>query len=150
MSIGYHFLFVSGNLLVIAFVSYFGAKLHRPRLIGAGCLIMAMGSFITAAPHFFQGLYVYLVNYSLNPFSYHICENKWNSSVSDSIIRQKICSCIFHRYKYETAISHFSASNGTENILPCLSNGSLAQDEIPTVEIEAGMLFNPDPETDFR
>uniref|UniRef100_A0A673IWC5 Solute carrier organic anion transporter family member n=1 Tax=Sinocyclocheilus rhinocerous TaxID=307959 RepID=A0A673IWC5_9TELE len=77
-------------------VSYFGAKLHRPRLIGAGCLIMAMGSFITAAPHFFQGL-----------------------------------------YKYETTVSHFSASNGTESILPCLTNGSLAQDEIPTVEIQA-------------
>uniref|UniRef100_A0A8C1YRD9 Solute carrier organic anion transporter family member n=1 Tax=Cyprinus carpio TaxID=7962 RepID=A0A8C1YRD9_CYPCA len=88
--------FEVGNLLVIAFVSYFGAKLHRPRLIGAGCLIMAMGSFITAAPHFFQGL-----------------------------------------YKYETTVSHFSASNGTESILPCLTNGSLAQDEIPTVEIQA-------------
>uniref|UniRef100_A0A672R4U4 Solute carrier organic anion transporter family member 1B3-like n=1 Tax=Sinocyclocheilus grahami TaxID=75366 RepID=A0A672R4U4_SINGR len=96
MLIGYQFLLFSGNLFVIAFVSYFGAKLHRPRLIGAGCLIMAMGSFITAAPHFFQGL-----------------------------------------YKYETTISHFSASNGTENILPCLTNGSLAQDEIPTVEIQA-------------
>ncbi|XP_026065969.1 solute carrier organic anion transporter family member 1C1-like isoform X1 [Carassius auratus] len=89
--------FEIGNLLVIAFVSYFGAKLHRPRLIGAGCLIMAMGSFITAAPHFFQGL-----------------------------------------YKYETTISHSTAANGTESILPCLTNGSLANDnEIPTVEIQA-------------
>ncbi|XP_065130834.2 solute carrier organic anion transporter family, member 1D1 [Paramisgurnus dabryanus] len=51
--------FEIGNLLVIAFVSYFGAKLHRPRLIGVGCLIMALGSLITAMPHFFQGLYKY-------------------------------------------------------------------------------------------
>ncbi|KAJ8392305.1 hypothetical protein AAFF_G00076690 [Aldrovandia affinis] len=51
--------FEIGNLLVIAFVSYFGAKLHRPRLIGAGCLLMAAGSFITALPHLFQGLYHY-------------------------------------------------------------------------------------------
>ncbi|XP_043093078.1 solute carrier organic anion transporter family, member 1D1 [Puntigrus tetrazona] len=87
--------FEIGNLLVIALVSYFGAKLHRPRLIGAGCLIMAMGSFITASPHFFQG-----------------------------------------PYKYETTVSHLSASNGTESMLPCLTNGSLAQDEIPTVEIQ--------------
>uniref|UniRef100_A0A671QWG2 Solute carrier organic anion transporter family member n=1 Tax=Sinocyclocheilus anshuiensis TaxID=1608454 RepID=A0A671QWG2_9TELE len=55
-----------------------------------------MGSFITAAPHFFQG-----------------------------------------PYKYETTISHFSASNGTESILPCVTNGSIAHDhEIPTVEIQ--------------
>ncbi|XP_066524113.1 solute carrier organic anion transporter family, member 1D1 isoform X2 [Hoplias malabaricus] len=51
--------FEIGNLLVIAFVSYFGAKLHRPRLIGAGCVIMAIGSFLTALPHFIQGLYKY-------------------------------------------------------------------------------------------
>uniref|UniRef100_A0A3Q3D036 Solute carrier organic anion transporter family member n=1 Tax=Haplochromis burtoni TaxID=8153 RepID=A0A3Q3D036_HAPBU len=51
--------FEMGNLLIIAFVSYFGAKLHRPRLIGIGCLIMAVGSFLVALPHFFQGLYKY-------------------------------------------------------------------------------------------
>uniref|UniRef100_A0A7N8Y7Q5 Solute carrier organic anion transporter family member n=1 Tax=Mastacembelus armatus TaxID=205130 RepID=A0A7N8Y7Q5_9TELE len=48
-----------GNLLVVAFVSYFGAKLHRPRLIGIGCLIMAAGCFLIAMPHFFQGPYKY-------------------------------------------------------------------------------------------
>lgn len=51
--------FEVGNLLVICFVSYFGAKMHRPRLIGAGCLIMAAGAFCTAMPHFFQGPYKY-------------------------------------------------------------------------------------------
>lgn len=51
--------FEMGNLLVIAFVSYFGAKLHRPRLIGIGCVIMAIGSYLIALPHFFQGQYKY-------------------------------------------------------------------------------------------
>lgn len=58
--------FEMGNLLVIAFVSYFGAKFHRPRLIGGGCFIMAAGSFVTALPHFFQGLYKYETSVSIN------------------------------------------------------------------------------------
>uniref|UniRef100_A0A3P9CPJ8 Solute carrier organic anion transporter family member n=1 Tax=Maylandia zebra TaxID=106582 RepID=A0A3P9CPJ8_9CICH len=32
-----------GNLLFLAVVSHFGAKLHRPRLIAAGCFLMAVG-----------------------------------------------------------------------------------------------------------
>ncbi|XP_034529555.1 solute carrier organic anion transporter family member 1C1-like [Notolabrus celidotus] len=86
--------FEMGNLLVIAFVSYFGAKLHRPRLIGIGCVIMAAGSYLIALPHFFQG-----------------------------------------HYKYETSMSHSTAVNSTENILPCLSNHTVIdEDESPDLE----------------
>ncbi|XP_012970968.1 solute carrier organic anion transporter family member 1B3 [Mesocricetus auratus] len=49
--------FEIGNLMVIIFVSYFGSKLHRPKLIGIGCFIMGLGSIITAMPHFFMGYY---------------------------------------------------------------------------------------------
>uniref|UniRef100_A0A8C7HGV8 Solute carrier organic anion transporter family member n=1 Tax=Oncorhynchus kisutch TaxID=8019 RepID=A0A8C7HGV8_ONCKI len=49
--------FEIGNLLVIAFVSYFGAKLHRPKIIAMGCVLMAMGTFIIALPHFLIGRY---------------------------------------------------------------------------------------------
>ncbi|XP_065598600.1 solute carrier organic anion transporter family member 1C1-like [Cyrtonyx montezumae] len=51
--------FEMGNLLVIAFVSYFGAKLHRPKVIAVGCFTMALGSVLTAMPHFFMGYYKY-------------------------------------------------------------------------------------------
>ncbi|MBN3311731.1 SO1C1 protein, partial [Atractosteus spatula] len=51
--------FEMGNLLFLAVVSHFGAKLHRPRLIGAGCLLMAIGSGLTGLPHFFMGRYTY-------------------------------------------------------------------------------------------
>lgn len=44
-----------GNLLVIAFVSYFGAKLHRPKIIALGCLLMSFGTFLIATPHFVIG-----------------------------------------------------------------------------------------------
>lgn len=49
------FVLFLGNLFVIVFVSYFGAKLHRPKLIGIGCFIMGLGSILTALPHFFMG-----------------------------------------------------------------------------------------------
>ncbi|XP_077026360.1 solute carrier organic anion transporter family member 1B3-like [Tamandua tetradactyla] len=51
--------FEIGNLLVIVFVSYFGSKLPRPKVIGVGCIIMGTGSILTALPHFFMGYYKY-------------------------------------------------------------------------------------------
>ncbi|XP_069551237.1 solute carrier organic anion transporter family member 1C1-like isoform X1 [Brachyistius frenatus] len=49
--------FEIGNLLVIAFVSYFGAKLHRPKIIAVGCILMSFGTFLIAMPHFIIGRY---------------------------------------------------------------------------------------------
>ncbi|XP_068173978.1 solute carrier organic anion transporter family member 1C1-like [Antennarius striatus] len=65
--------FEIGNLLVIAFVSYFGAKLHRPKTIAVGCVLMSIGTFIIALPHFIIGRYEFetsvrwVVNSTLNP-----------------------------------------------------------------------------------
>lgn len=54
----FSFCTLKGNLLIIILVSYFGAKLHRPRIIGAGCLIMSAGTFLIAMPQFFMGRWV--------------------------------------------------------------------------------------------
>ncbi|XP_028305229.1 solute carrier organic anion transporter family member 1C1 isoform X2 [Gouania willdenowi] len=51
--------FEMGNLLFLAIVSHFGAKLHRPRLIAVGCFLMAVGAFLTGLTHFFMGRYRY-------------------------------------------------------------------------------------------
>ncbi|KAJ0022142.1 hypothetical protein NQD34_009632 [Periophthalmus magnuspinnatus] len=65
--------FEIGNLLVIAFVSYFGAKLHRPKIIAMGCVLMSVGTFIIALPHFIIGRYEietsvrWLANSTRNP-----------------------------------------------------------------------------------
>lgn len=44
-----------GNLLMIAFVSYFGGRLHRPKVIAVGCILMSFGTFLIAMPHFLIG-----------------------------------------------------------------------------------------------
>uniref|UniRef100_A0A2I2Y657 Solute carrier organic anion transporter family member n=1 Tax=Gorilla gorilla gorilla TaxID=9595 RepID=A0A2I2Y657_GORGO len=44
--------FEIGNLLLIIFVSYFGTKLHRPIMIGIGCVVMGLGCFLKSLPHF--------------------------------------------------------------------------------------------------
>uniref|UniRef100_A0A672T3W2 Major facilitator superfamily (MFS) profile domain-containing protein n=1 Tax=Sinocyclocheilus grahami TaxID=75366 RepID=A0A672T3W2_SINGR len=44
--------FEMGNLLVITVVSYFGAKFHRPKIIGTGVLLMGVGTLLMALPHF--------------------------------------------------------------------------------------------------
>ncbi|KFV71647.1 Solute carrier organic anion transporter family member 1A2, partial [Dryobates pubescens] len=49
--------FEIGNLLLIAFVSYFGAKLHRPRIIAFGCTVLSFGCLLISLPHFLFGRY---------------------------------------------------------------------------------------------
>lgn len=38
------YFFFKGNFLVIIFVSYFGVKFYRLKIIGVGCLIMGVGT----------------------------------------------------------------------------------------------------------
>ncbi|XP_026086673.1 solute carrier organic anion transporter family member 3A1-like [Carassius auratus] len=49
--------FEIGNLVFILFVSYFGAKAHRPRLIGCGGIVMALGALLSALPEFLTSQY---------------------------------------------------------------------------------------------
>ncbi|XP_069481178.1 solute carrier organic anion transporter family member 3A1 isoform X1 [Ambystoma mexicanum] len=51
--------FEIGNLALILFVSYFGAKAHRPRLIGCGGIVMALGALLSALPEFLTHQYKY-------------------------------------------------------------------------------------------
>lgn len=51
--------FEIGNLALILFVSYFGAKAHRPRLIGCGGIVMALGALLSALPEFLTKQYAY-------------------------------------------------------------------------------------------
>ncbi|XP_029810225.1 solute carrier organic anion transporter family member 1B3 [Suricata suricatta] len=76
--------FEIGNLLVIVFVSYFGSKLHRPKLIGVGCFIMGTGSILTALPHFFMGYYRYSTETLNNP-SENLTTSFPTCSISESL-----------------------------------------------------------------
>ncbi|XP_018775400.2 solute carrier organic anion transporter family member 1C1-like [Serinus canaria] len=88
--------FELGNLLVMAFVSYFGAKLHRPRVIAVGSFAMALGCFLSAMPHFFMGYYKYetashsaasaSLNSSTNPCSLH-------QDVNDTVLEVSRAGC---------------------------------------------------------
>ncbi|XP_074839830.1 solute carrier organic anion transporter family member 1C1-like isoform X2 [Carettochelys insculpta] len=51
--------FEIGNLMVMLLVSYLGPKVHRPRVMAVGCLIMSFGIFLSVMPHFLMGRYDY-------------------------------------------------------------------------------------------
>ncbi|GCC23332.1 solute carrier organic anion transporter family member 4A1 isoform X2 [Chiloscyllium punctatum] len=48
----------------LIFVSYFGGSGHKPRWLGWGVLIMALGSIVFAMPHFLSGHYVVTISES--------------------------------------------------------------------------------------
>ncbi|XP_068962155.1 solute carrier organic anion transporter family member 1B1-like [Petaurus breviceps papuanus] len=90
--------FEIGNLMVITLVSHFGAKSHIPRIIGAGCLIMGIGSILTASPHFFMGPYRYDSALNIKPFensttSYSPCSIDFNSTSNNksSVLLESGC-----------------------------------------------------------
>ena len=55
MSIGYDM----GFCLLTMFVTYFGAKSHRPCLVGIGAFVIGLGALVFSLPHFTTPEYSY-------------------------------------------------------------------------------------------
>ncbi|ELW60566.1 Solute carrier organic anion transporter family member 1C1 [Tupaia chinensis] len=99
--------FEIGNLLVITFVSYFGAKLHRPKIIGAGCLIMGVGTLLIATPQFFMEKYRYerYSPFSNSTLNISPCLLESSSQLPISVMEKKSQSKISHECEVDASSS---------------------------------------------
>ena len=76
-------------------VSYFGGLGHKPHWLSLGVMIMGLGSFIFALPHFLTGLY-----------AYQSSGDNYNSCLDEELLKQmprEQCDTETH----ETHLSHY-------------------------------------------
>lgn len=80
--------FEIGNLALILFVSYFGAKAHRPRLIGCGGIVMALGALLSALPEFLTNQYEIGETWRTD-VGRDVCSNSSNAAAEDAVCANK-------------------------------------------------------------
>lgn len=81
------------SVLCLIPVSYIGGAGHKPRWLGAGVMLMGLGSFVFALPHFITGVY----EYNLTP-AFALCDVNRTDSCTSSTDTEQTTSLSSYRY----------------------------------------------------
>ena len=79
-------------MIAVILVSYYGDRHNRPKWIGRGAVVMAVGAILFTLPHFFGGKYTGAKTYNETEADVNLCNSSHNLDTKNVMEKKPDCS----------------------------------------------------------